>query len=88
MNIVEIIFPFILLTLFIYAILLLTMGLLKMMNLIAYEYNSSNKLKNRIGFYINHFFVDPVNKNVSQTRLVLSSLVLASLITFSLKIAT
>ena len=86
MNIIEVISSFILLTLFMYAILLLVMGMLKIMNPIACEYKSNNKIRGRVSMYVAHFFFDPVNKNVSQTKLISYSLLLAAIITIAISI--
>jgi hypothetical protein len=78
-NILSILASIVFLTLFIYAIFLLSLGIVKMLSFATDSMRDYQKPKG-IKYYIGFFFVDKVNKSISHRKIIAASTILAILV--------
>jgi len=79
MIFINFIVALILLSVVVYTFFLLLLGLRKMLDIVTNNFNEKSKSKG-VSYYIKFFFVDNVNKNISQASLVIGSVSIALLI--------
>lgn len=79
MNVLNIFIPIALLISFLYALILLTLGIAQMLGLVADNMHDYNKHKG-VRYYINFFFIKKVNKSISHIKIIAVSTISAIVI--------